>query len=163
MRLDRRWIEEHIPHSGRMCLLEEVIEWDAAHIRCRSGTHRALDHPLRSAGRLGTACGVEYAAQAMAAHGALSAGAPAGALTAGAPTASTAHTRPAAGFLAAVRDLRLQAARIDDLEGDLICTAVLLAGDKSTALYEFALESESQRLLSGRATVIFDANKGITA
>ena len=154
MRLDRRWIEEHIPHSGRMCLLDEVIEWDAAHIRCRSGTHRAADHPLRSAGRLGIACGIEYAAQAMAAHGAL---------TAGALRAGAAHARPAAGFLAGVRDLRLQVARFDDVEGDLMCSAALLAGDASTALYEFALESGPQRLLSGRATVIFDANKGFKA
>ena len=154
MRLDRRWIEAHIPHSGRMCLLDEVIEWDAGHIRCRSGTHRAVDHPLRSRGRLGMACGVEYAAQAMAAHGAL---------TAGALRAGAAHARPAAGFLVGVRDLRLQVARFDDVEGDVICTAVLLAGDQHTALYEFALESGPQRLLSGRATVIFDANKGFKA
>ena len=31
MRLNRAWIEAHIPHSGRMCLLDEVISW-------RSGT-----------------------------------------------------------------------------------------------------------------------------
>ena len=43
----------HIPHHGRMCLLDEVIEWDAQHIRCRSGTHRCADNPLRSHGRLG--------------------------------------------------------------------------------------------------------------
>ncbi len=159
MRLDRRWIEAHIPHSGRMCLLDEVIEWDAAHIRCRSGTHRAADHPLRSAGRLGIACGIEYAAQAMAAHGALTSGT----LTADALTAGAAPARPAAGFLAGVRDLRLQVERFDDVEGDLICTAVLLAGDGSTALYEFALESGPLRLLSGRATVVFDANKGFKA
>ena len=71
MRLDRTWIERNIPHQGRMCLLDEVMEWDAQHIRCRSGTHRLPDHPLHSQGRLGVACGIEYAAQAMAAHGAL--------------------------------------------------------------------------------------------
>ena len=26
-----------------MCLLDEVVEWGAGHIRCRSTTHRALD------------------------------------------------------------------------------------------------------------------------
>ena len=26
--LDREWIESHIPHGGRMCLLEEVSSWD---------------------------------------------------------------------------------------------------------------------------------------
>jgi predicted hotdog family 3-hydroxylacyl-ACP dehydratase len=131
-----------------MCLLDEVIEWDATHIRCRSGTHRAADHPLRSRGRLGMACGIEYAAQAMAAHGALAAGA--------------AQARPEAGFLAGVRGVRLQVVQFDDVPGDLLCSAVLLAGDERTALYQFALESGSRQLLSGRATVVFDANKGFT-
>jgi predicted hotdog family 3-hydroxylacyl-ACP dehydratase len=142
MRLGRHWIEQNIPHHGRMCLLDEVMEWDAQHIRCCSGTHRLLDHPLRSNGRLGIACGIEYAAQAMAAHGALAG-----------------NARPVAGFLAGLRDVRLHVLRLDDIETDLICEAVLIAGDRSTALYEFALWSEAQRLLSGRATVVFDANK----
>ena len=30
MPLDRQWIEQHIPHKGRMCLLDEVLAWDAA-------------------------------------------------------------------------------------------------------------------------------------
>ena len=76
--MNRAWIEAHIPHQGRMCLLDEVVDWNAHHIRCRTGTHRAPDNPLRSHGRLGVACGIEYAAQAMALHGAL-AGAAAGA------------------------------------------------------------------------------------
>ncbi len=71
MRLNRDWIEAHIPHQGRMCLLDEVIEWSPERIRCRIGGHRAADHPLRSHGRLGISCGIELAAQAMAVHGAL--------------------------------------------------------------------------------------------
>jgi predicted hotdog family 3-hydroxylacyl-ACP dehydratase len=145
MRLDRGWIERNIPHHGRMCLLDEVIEWDAQHVRCRSGTHRAADNPLRSQGRLGVACGVEYAAQAMAVHGALAAGAHA--------------ARPAAGFLAGLRDVQLQVLRFDDMEADLICDALLLAGDGRTALYEFAVACGAQPLLRGRATVVFDAKK----
>jgi predicted hotdog family 3-hydroxylacyl-ACP dehydratase len=152
MRLDRHWIERNIPHHGRMCLLDEVMEWDTQHIRCRSGTHRLPNHPLRSNGRLGVTCGIEYAAQAMAAHGAL-----AGGSIAGSSVASKA--RPAVGFLAGLRDVRLHVLRLDDIQTDLICDAVLVAGDRSTALYEFALWSEAQRLLSGRATVVFDANK----
>jgi predicted hotdog family 3-hydroxylacyl-ACP dehydratase len=163
MRLDRTWIERHIPHHGRMCLLDEVIEWDGQHIRCRSGTHRAADHPLRSRGRLGVACGVEYAAQAMAAHGALSGGAPApggtpagGVLAAG---SGTTKARPEAGFLASVRDVRLYVPRLDDIDADLICEATLIASGQGTALYEFALTAEARRLLSGRATVVFDAGR----
>jgi predicted hotdog family 3-hydroxylacyl-ACP dehydratase len=146
MRLDRTWIERNIPHHGRMCLLDEVVEWDEQHIRCRSATHRSPDHPLRSQGRLGVACGIEYAAQAMAAHGALSGDTAQG-------------RRPEAGFLASLRDIRLHVLRLDDVEADLICDAALVAGDHGTALYEFAVSSGAQRLLSGRATVVFDADE----
>jgi predicted hotdog family 3-hydroxylacyl-ACP dehydratase len=145
MRLDRTWIERNIPHRGRMCLLDEVVEWDAQHICCRSGTQCLSDHPLRSQGRLGAACGIEYAAQAMAAHGAL----------AGGPD----NPKSELGFLASLRDVRFHVIRLDDVAGDLLCDAVLVAGDRDSALYEFALRSEERRLLSGRATVVFDANK----
>ena len=69
--LDRAWIASHIPHQGSMCLLDYVEAWDRERIRCRASSHRAADNPLRAYGRLGAACGIEYAAQAMAVHGAL--------------------------------------------------------------------------------------------
>ena len=162
MRLDRTWIERNIPHQGSMCLLDEVMEWDAQHIRCRSSTHRLPDHPLRSDGRLSAACGIEYAAQAMAAHGALAGGAladsPGGGLAlSGAKGAG--KGRSEVGFLAGLRDVRLHVLRLDDVQADLICDALLVAGDRGSALYEFALRSEALRLLSGRATVVFDAHE----
>ncbi len=156
MHLDRHWIEQNIPHHGRMCLLDEIIEWDAQHVRCRSSTHRAANHPLRSHGRLGIACAIEYAAQAMAAHGALAAGIRAGAV-AGAAAGGAAQPKP--GFLAGLRDVQLHVLRFDDMPADLICDVLLLAGDGGTALYEFAVSCGAQRLLRGRATVVFDANK----
>jgi predicted hotdog family 3-hydroxylacyl-ACP dehydratase len=148
MSLNRAWIAQNIPHQGRMCLLDEVIDWDAEHIRCRSATHRQPDHPLRSHGRLGICCGIEYAAQAMAIHGAL--------------TAGTAYKRPEAGLLAALRDVRLYVSRLDDIDVDLICEAVLIVGDAGGALYEFALRSESQPLVTGRATAVFNAQKRLS-
>ena len=153
MRLDRSWIERNIPHHGRMCLLDEVIEWDAGHIRCRSSTHRRPDHPLRSQDRLSVACGIEYAAQSMAVHGALAGGAVAG--------AGASIIRSEVGFLAGLRDVQLHVTRLDDLRGDLIAEAELIAGDHGSALYEFALTSEARRLLSGRATVVFNANQRV--
>ncbi len=152
MPLDRSWIEQNIPHHGRMCLLDEVIEWNAGHICCRSATHRAPGHPLLARGRLGICCGIEYAAQAMAVHGALAAASPAAG-------GGTVRPRPEAGFLAGLRDVRLHVLRLDDLQADLLCEAELIAGDRSSALYEFELRSAVQPLLSGRATVVFDANK----
>jgi predicted hotdog family 3-hydroxylacyl-ACP dehydratase len=165
MRLNRAWIESRIPHQGRMCLLDEVIAWSAARVSCRSSTHREPDNPLRAYGRLGIACGIEYAAQAMAVHGALvGGGAAAGDPVVGTPAASAnlghgapLSGTPAAGFLAAVRNVRFHALRLDDVQGDLICDAVRMAGDATTALYEFELRSVAVRLLWGRATVVFDA------
>lgn len=158
MRLDRSWIERHIPHHGRMCLLDEVIEWDARHIRCRTGTHRLPNHPLRSQNRLGVACGIEYAAQSMAVHGALAGGAP----TQGAGPPRTGAAKSEAGFLAGLRDVQLHVARLDDIDTDLIAEADLIAGDHGSALYEFALTSGARRLLSGRATVVFDLSGRFT-
>jgi len=138
-----------------MCLLDEVVEWNAQRIRCRSGTHRLPDHPLRSQGRLGIACGIEYAAQAMAVHGALT-----GAATGGGPAVAGApRARAEMGFLASLRDIRLRALRLDDIESDLLCEATCVAADRVTALYEFALWADLRQLLSGRATVVLDAGK----
>jgi predicted hotdog family 3-hydroxylacyl-ACP dehydratase len=165
--LNRAWIEARIPHQGRMCLLDEVLDWDAQHIRCRTATHRAPDNPLRSHNRLGIACGIEYAAQAMALHGALAGGAanvPAnvlanvaadGAVDGALNTIAGRSSR--VGLLASVRDVRLVVLRLDDIESDLICEVTHLAGDSLTALYEFALRDRDKSLLSGRASVILDA------
>jgi predicted hotdog family 3-hydroxylacyl-ACP dehydratase len=157
--LNRAWIEARIPHQGRMCLLDEVLDWDARHIRCRTATHRAPDNPLRSHDSLGVACGIEYAAQAMALHGALAAGAAIGAVDGAALGASgtIAGRSSRVGLLASVRDVRLIVLRLDDIEADLICEVTHLAGDSLTALYEFALRDRDRSLLSGRASVILDA------
>jgi len=144
MSLNRAWIESHIPHQGGMCLLDEVVEHDADQVRCRSSTHRAADNPLRRHGQLGIACGIEYAAQAMAIHGAL------------------VHTqRPEAGFLASVREVRLSASRLDDIEADLYCHAAHVAGNAASAMYRFTVSAGGRILLEGRASVVLDAT-GLT-
>ena len=158
MPLDRQWIEQHIPHKGRMCLLDEVLAWDATRIRCRSNTHRAADNPLRAHGRLGAACGIEYAAQAMAVHGAL--------IAASAPLASTvsSHLRGSigatVGYLASVRNVALNVSRLDDLEEELVAAAERVTGDARTVLYEFSVSSGGRLLLSGRASIVVDAAFG---
>src|SRR5437764_11584120 len=160
MPLDRQWIEQHIAHKGRMCLLDEVLSWDAAGIRGRSATHRSANNPLRLHGRLGAACGIEYAAQAMAVHGAL--------IAASAPLASTVATSvrgsigSSVGYLASVRNVSLRVERLDDLEADLIA-AERLTGDGRTVLYEFSVSSGRLQLLSGRASIVFDASFGLPA
>jgi predicted hotdog family 3-hydroxylacyl-ACP dehydratase len=144
MYLKRAWIEARIPHQGRMCLLDEVLEWDTEHLRCRASSHRALDNPLRAHGRLGIACGIEYAGQAMALHGA---------------AAHLGNGTPQVGFLASVRDVRPFVLRLDDIESDLFCDVTHLLGDAHTTQYAFVLSTTQKTLLSGRATVVLAAGR----
>jgi predicted hotdog family 3-hydroxylacyl-ACP dehydratase len=150
VKLDRLWIAAHIPHQGRMCLLDEVLAWDARTIRCRSGSHRAPDHPLRAHDRLGSACGIEYAAQGMAVHAALCAGA--GTEPGGSP--------PPGGRLTSVRAVNLHVTRLDDLESDLLVTAERQGEESGLVVYHFSLASiddAARLLLEGRAAVLLQA------
>ena len=149
MRLSRKEISERIPHAGRMVLLDEVVEWDDEHIVCRSGTHQDRGNPLYVAGQLSSVCAIEYAAQAMAVHGSL-----------------LAHrdeaSRPRAGFLASVRNVRMEVARLDDVHGVLTIAAMRESGDDARVLYDFEVRSGERVLVSGRAAVVLDA-KGLIA
>ncbi len=156
MHVNRRWIEDHIPHAGRMCLLEEVLEWDSSRIRCRSGTHRSKDNPLRAFGRLGAACGLEYAAQAMAIHGALVAEGPVAEGLIGQGQNAGAGARIPVGYIASVRGVTLLVDRLDEVQADLIATAQRVTSDARTALYEFLVCGADRPLVSGRATIVFD-------
>jgi predicted hotdog family 3-hydroxylacyl-ACP dehydratase len=144
---DRAWIAAHIPHHGAMCLLDGVLEWNASEARCVSRAHRDPHNPLRARGQLSAVCGIEFAAQAMAVHGALMVQASAAA--------------PRVGYLAAVRDVELSVARLDDIEDDLIARAERLGGDEATVLYRFVLTAGGRTLLAGRSTIVI--NPALTA
>lgn len=134
-----------IPHSGSMCLLDRVVEYDETQIHCRTGSHRDAANPLAVAGRLDTICAVEYAAQAMALHGALTG-----------PVAG----RPTMGYLASLRDVDCDDDRLDLLEADLDVTATRLHGETGRVIYDFAVHCEGRKLLTGRAAVVLDAAGG---
>ena len=140
--LDQRWIAAHIPHQGDMCLLDAVLEWSDTSIVCRAISHADPGNPLRAQGRLGAASGIEYAAQAMAVHGALIAGDDA---------------PPRQGYLTSVRSVSLHVARLDDLSGALDVRAERLSGDGNHILYQFSLGHAGRCLLEGRAAVVLDA------
>ncbi len=139
---DHDWIERHIPHKGDMCLLDMVQQWDENHIRCRAVSHRDGGNPLRHDNRLGIAAGIEYAAQAMATHGALTAA-----------DASSAK----AGYLVSVRGVRLAASRLDDIPDDLTVEAHCGTRNGSNVLYQFRVSAGDRLLLEGRAVVVLDA------
>lgn len=129
-----------IPHVGSMCLLDEVVDWDTTHLHARSASHRRADNPLRAGDVLHAVNLCEYAAQAMAIHGALRARAEGG------------IARP--GVLVALRDVALEIERIDDLAGRLQVHVESLLATAASLQYAFRVEHRGQILASGRAAVM---------
>lgn len=157
--LARRDIEALIPHQGAMCLLAGVTQWDAERITCHADNHRAADHPLRSRRGLLATCLVEYAAQAMAVHGALQARA-----TAEAPHGAVGAAGARAGMLASARQLEFGVLNLDDLPraapDTLHIDAACEARDAAQLRYAFTVHHGGARLASGRITVVLDAAPG---
>jgi predicted hotdog family 3-hydroxylacyl-ACP dehydratase len=140
MLLNAADIARLIPHHGDMCLLAGVQHYDAQTIRCSAVSHRLLNNPLRENGVLHAVCGVEYAAQAMAVHGALLAG--------------QSDRPPRGGRLAGVRSVEMRVDRLDDIACDLTIHAHYAMGDENTMIYEFSVDALDRNLLKGKATVV---------
>lgn len=131
-----------IPHQGRMCLLDAVLECTPTRLRCRASSHRQAAHPLAEAGVLRSPSAIEYAAQAMALHGALN-------------VREGVIGRP--GYIASARGVRLHVPRLDALPGDLLVEVENLAGNERQVAYRFAVREEAgQPLVEGRVTVVLD-------
>ncbi len=141
MLFDKNAIAGMIPHKDAMCLLDGVLSWDAANIRCVATSHSQKENPLAREGMLHAVCGLEYAAQAMAVHGYLT-----GAVAA----------QPRTGYLASVRDLAWSTDRLDLIGEDLIVEAELLAQNGANAMYRFQLGASGAILVRGRAAVILN-------
>jgi predicted hotdog family 3-hydroxylacyl-ACP dehydratase len=139
--IDRAGIAALIPHAGSMCLLDRVTAWDERSIRCVATSHRNPENPLAEGGRLGAACGVEYAAQAMAVHGGL---------------AGAGGARPRVGYLASLRAVVFEVERLDDLDAELVIEAECLAGEAGRMAYRFELSAAGRPVLRGRAAVVLD-------
>lgn len=137
--LEREWIQAHIPHQDGMCLIDAVEAWSSERIACRASSHRLESNPLRRDGRLGAACAIEYAAQAMAIHGALLG-------------ADEQRRRP--GYLVSVRGVELTVTRLDDLDADLAIEAERLVAEDARVLYQFSVRAGQRLLCSGRAAVV---------
>jgi predicted hotdog family 3-hydroxylacyl-ACP dehydratase len=146
--LDHGGIARLIPHSGSMCLLDRLLSWDAQHIACAALNHRDAAHPLRSRSGLMSPCAIEYAAQAMALHGAL--------------IGQDAGTAASPGFLASARGVQFQVLRLDDLPvpvgepDELRIEATRQSGDARQILYGFAVRHAGRLLAEGRAAVVLN-------
>lgn len=144
--LDRAAIAALIPHSGAMSLLDRLDRWSDSHVVCTATNHRDAAHPLRSASGLQSCTAIEYAAQAMAVHGAL--------------TAQAAGRGASPGYLASVRAVRLETARLDDLPpacpDELTIEAERQAGDGERIVYAFTVSHDGRAIASGRAAVVLN-------
>lgn len=138
--LNAAQIAQLIPHHGDMSLLASVNTFDAHSIHCSAKSHCFPTNPLRENDMLSAVCGVEYAAQAMAVHGALS--------------SQKNASQPRGGRLASVRSVDIFVARLDTVQEDLDVYATLLMNDENSMMYEFTVSTPSQILLQGKATVI---------
>ena len=134
-------IADLVPQSGAMVLLDRIVTHDGRRLACRASSHRNAGHPLASGGVLPVWAGVEYAAQAMAAHFAL---------------ASAGGAKGAIGLLGALRDVRASVVRLDDDEGELSIVVERLSHDASGSIYAFSVSAAgaTAALIEGRATVV---------
>ena len=138
--INKAEIRTLIPHSGLMCLLDEVTQWDDGSITCVTNTHRDSANPLRRGGRLSVVHAFEYGAQAAAVHGGLRA-------------RSVGGTAPP-GYLAALRDARLHVVFLDDIGSPLQVCANRLFGDGANTVYECRVLADNALLANGRVTII---------
>jgi len=129
-----------IPHSGLMCLLDEVRQWDDRSIVCITNTHRDPANPLCRDGRLSALHAFEYGAQAGAVQGGL--------------RARLSGTTAAPGYLAALRDGRLHVARLDHIHLSLRVRATRLFGDRANTVYEWHISAASVLVAEGRIIIV---------
>ncbi|HEU4655106.1 MAG TPA: hypothetical protein VFS47_14040 [Steroidobacteraceae bacterium] len=129
-----------IPHQGTMCLLERVVEWNDAHIKLESSTHRSPTNPLRTNGKLRTVHLCEYGAQAMAVHGAL--------------RSRGSGDRPKPGMLVSLRNVKLHCDFVEHLEGAILVEAECLQAAADSLQYTFRVSHRDTVLAEGRAMVV---------
>ncbi len=138
--INKAEIRTLIPHSGLMCLLDRVNEWDDRSIVCISNSHRDPANPLRRDGRLSAVYAFEYAAQAAAVHGGL--------------RARSAGAIAPPGYLAALRDAHLHVMRLDDVASPLQICAYRLFGETANTVYECRVSAGDILLADGRITIM---------
>lgn len=139
MIISRAQIEALIPQQGAMCLLDRVDFWDGQSIICSTMQHLAATNPLRTFNGLSSLHGIEFAAQAMATHGGLTA---------------TGQPRPRVGLLLSARDCVFYRNRLDDIVGSLVIEAAQLGSHDGTRLYRFKLSAQGDAVVDGRAAVL---------
>lgn len=144
-KLNHSEIELRLPHSGNMCLLDEITQADELTLTAQAISHRDIHNPLRLNKKISSINGIEYAAQAMAVHGSLL------------------SEQPQAGYIATVRNIEIKTPYLFDekkSEGQetgkgspLLIKVEQLMSNENGFTYQFYISCEQQALISGKITV----------
>ncbi len=127
-----------LPHTGSMCLLNYVLDWDKENITCVSFSQSYKENPLRYKNRLPVESSVEYAAQAMGVHRAL---------------IYADNQKPAVGYLASLRNISFFTDYLDE-EKKLFVNCKYINGDQNGFIYDFFIKNSTRTLVNGRAMVV---------
>ena len=139
MMIERAALAQLLPHGGAMMLLDGVEFWDGQRIICVSMQHRAPGNPLRTKAGLSSLHGIEFAAQAMAAHGAL---------------IRASAQRPRTGLLLSVRNCDFHVRRLDGFDSPLRIGAEQMGSSEEARMYRFQVTARDAMLVEGRLTVL---------
>lgn len=131
-------IAELIPHQAPMMLVDSITAWDEHHIICQATSHVERDNPLRDDGRLSVFAGVEYAAQALAAHARL----------------REPDLPPKRGMIATASKLTPCCQWLDEHTGALTIRVELLASNLTSSMCQFHITCGATDVLSGQLTAL---------
>ena len=144
---DRSSICRYLPHGAGAVLLDVVAHTDHDTSICKSSRHKDVRNPFRveRAGQwcLPASAAIEFAAQAIALHGAL-----------GGRGGSDAQ--PASAYIARLKGVTWKPVLLSDVAGELTISATCTGRLASGAEYTFEITAEDMgRLASGTAIVMF--------
>ena len=140
MSLNRVAIDNLIPRAGDMVLLDHIVSYQADGLHARSVSHLRASNPLRHGQKLPISAGIEFAAQAAAVHGTL--------------TAQMGNAdRP--GFLALIKETRWHVDRLDNIASELDIRVTQLSVQPASVMYSFQVSAEENNLMTGRLAVFF--------
>ena len=133
---------DYLPHSGDMCLIDGIVNYDTQSITCQTESHQLTSNPLRNNKQLASINGIEYAAQAAALHLALA-------------KITTQHR----GMLASIQECQLYVQRLDIIKTPISIVSELLFCDQDhSAFYQFRLSSEKTELVTGRLLIVLETS-----
>lgn len=137
--LNHNEIEQRLPHSDNMSLLNEIIQFDKQSLTALAISHLDANNPLWQNGRINTVNGIEYAAQAMAVHGSL--------------LSEKLSATPLTGYIATVRNIIIKVPQLPIEKTPLLINVEQLMSNEDGFTYQFHISCAQQSLILGRITV----------